>query len=256
MPGVRSEVIFSFRVGRNNRMDDLIADQALTAIADSLIRGASAEYVLEPAQQNVVVQMGGVTDGRLWLIMCDGGDVELTFGGVPGTAAQLTSAPGTYNTGFAVDTPFSFEVDGTIVNVTFTSADQSRAQVIARINAACVLAGLEPRAWAAPNSSAAIRLTGLDASASGHVEIVTPLAQIGFASAGAEASGTDPSAAGAPIQMRRLATAGTRLAAGMTSFFMGTVQASSLIMSNLSSEQPANVYVCVAGDIDPSPGIC
>lgn len=255
MPGVRTSVTAGFRVGLNNRFDQLVTDQTLSEIADTLIRASGTEYVIEPAQQNVVFDMGGVVDGRLWWIVCDGGDLQLTFGGVPGTSAALVSTPGTYNTGFATNTPFEFVIDGVTVPVTFTSADQTRTQVLQRINSSAILAGLAYLP-ASPTSTAQTTLTGADASLSGEVEITVACSQIGFATVGAIANGTNPRSDGAPLSMRRLATAGSITARTMKSFFIGTLQASSLIISNLSDDIAASVYICVAGDVDPSPGVC
>jgi hypothetical protein len=255
MPGVRSEITATCRIGRNNRFDQLIADQTLSQIADTLIRASGTEYVIAAGEQNVVFNMGDVVDGRLWWIVCEGGDLQLTFGGVPGTAATLLSGVGTYNTGFATNTPFEFVLDGVTVTVTFTSADQTRTQVIQRINAAAVLAGLSYLP-ASPESASQIRLRGADESASGDAEITVALAQIGFPTVGVTAVGTDPRADGAPLAMRRCATAGTVNAASMQSFLIGTIQAASLIISNLSDTVDARVYIVVAGDIDPSPGVC
>lgn len=108
-------------------------------------------------------------------------------------AATLTGTGGVFPTGFAGGETLTLTIDGTAVSVAFLSGDQTAAQVVARINAACAMASLAtPRATVA--TSGQITISGILTGPQGTVEITggTGASDIGFGGTpSAEGSGED-----------------------------------------------------------------
>lgn len=94
-----------------------------------------------------------------------------------GVAATLTGVGGVFPTTFAGGETLIADVDGGVsVTTTFLAADQSAAQVAARINAAFALAGLPSPATVA--GSGQLVLTGLLTGAEGTVNVTGGTAQV------------------------------------------------------------------------------
>jgi len=105
-----------------------------------------------------------------------------------GTPATLTSAAGTYPTGFAGGEVMTINRDGTDYTVVFQATDQTQAQVIARINAALGYTA------AVDAGGGVTTLSSLVQGTSGKIEIKAPttagvLAATGFALASASGGG-------------------------------------------------------------------
>lgn len=96
--------------------------------------------------------------------------------------ATLLGTGGTFPTAFAGGETLLLDFDGTAVSVAFLIGDQSAAQCVARINAACALAGLAtPRAAVA--TSGQIEITGLVTGTAAEVSVTggTGATTLGFA---------------------------------------------------------------------------
>lgn len=250
---IRTQVNVLFKAGRDNALTNLIANQGFQMMLDTMLHAADSEYTLDPGETNVAIGMGGVADGRLWYILASG-ELQVTFSGTPGIVASIVSAAGSYNTGFAVDTQFEFIVDGYTVPVTFTSADQTRAQVIQRINSSAMLAGVPFMPATAGPGGTQITLAGQLATDVGEVQVTVALATIGFSTA--TANGTNPGGGAAPLDLRRPITPDATTAPTLKTFLFGTVRASGMTISNLDADAENVVYVGVVGDLDSSYGSC
>lgn len=131
------------------------ADTSVGAVSFSrqafLVGTSGFSYNLEPAQ-TVVVNVAGTT-------------LTATFNA---TAATVTTGAGTYATTFAGGETLVLGYDGAAnFTTTFTAADQSRDQVIARINAA---AGFT---FAAGVAATTFSLTGIRRGSAGQVRVVS-----------------------------------------------------------------------------------
>lgn len=104
--------------------------------------------------------------------------------------AKLLGAGGIFPTGFVGGETLNLDFGGTAVAVVFLAGDQTAAQVAARINAACALAGL-PTPRATVLSTGQLEIDGVTTGTSAEVSVTggTGAAAIGYA-------GT-PSASGA-----------------------------------------------------------
>jgi len=107
-----------------------------------------------------------------------------------GRPPEVSGAAGTFPTGFSGGETFAFQtsthtvIGGTTVatvSVTFDAADQTAAQVAARINAAAVVAGV---GLVATVVGGQLVLTGVTPGATSGLNITTANATIGFASTG------------------------------------------------------------------------
>jgi hypothetical protein len=152
------------------RVDTSVGEVTFTRLA-SIVGGDDFTFDLEPAQA-LVFDVGA-------------GNVTATF---TAAAATLNSAAGTYPSTFAGGESITFALDGTEYTAVFLAADQTQAQVIARMNLAAGYAAFVDEGGAVTSINGRIR--GTD----GSVQVVAVSALIvttatGFA-AGAAVPGT------------------------------------------------------------------
>lgn len=246
--GLRTSSVIEFCIGHDNSLDeggDKAFEGNVDEMLDTLDHICSGGYDLEASEQNVVVAFGDVTQGRI-VYLEGNGDFRVTFGGVAGIAATLLGAGATYpGSGTLV-----FNLDGTAVSVVFQAGDLTVAAYVARINAACALAGLAtPRAV---NESGQIRLNGIDASANGEIEITTALATAGFPTT-TTVNGVNPIPGSSPIEVQRPADpSGAQAAEGVTAFLFATLNTSSIVLTNPSTTDAVHIKVAVLGDLTSS----
>lgn len=114
----------------------------------------------------------------------------LRIGAAP---ALVAGVGGTFPTGFGGGETLELAIDGGgSFTTTFDAADQSAAQVAARINAAAALAGLAtPRATV--NTSGQLAITGVETGDDGSVQVVggTALATLGLTAGTTLGAGAD-----------------------------------------------------------------
>lgn len=84
--------------------------------------------------------------------------------------ARLLGVGGTFPTGFAGGETLTLEIDGVAVSVVFDIADQTVAQVVARINAAIAFAGL-PAPLARVTSLSQVSIESVNTGPEGTVEV-------------------------------------------------------------------------------------
>lgn len=115
--------------------------------------------------------------------------IELRIGAA---AARVTGSGGVFPTGFAGGETLTLTIDTVPVSVAFLVGDQTAAQVAARINGACALAGLPtPRASVA--TSGQLQIDGVETGTEGAVAITggTGGAALGLSGRSALGSGAD-----------------------------------------------------------------
>jgi hypothetical protein len=115
--------------------------------------------------------------------------------------ATLTGVGGTFPTLFVGGETLTMTIDGVAVSVAFLVGDQTAAQCVARINAACALAGLStPRASVA--TSGQITITGSLTGYQGTVVITggTGAATLGLTGLSAVGAGADSPLYGTLLQ--------------------------------------------------------
>lgn len=93
----------------------------------------------------------------------------------------LIGVGGIFPTGFVGAETLNIDFDGLVVAVVFLIGDQSAAQVVARINAACALAGL-PTPRAVVSTSGQIQIDGINTGTNSTLKVPsgTGAAAIGF----------------------------------------------------------------------------
>jgi len=256
--GVRTNSEIIFQIGRDNALTDLLLDESLTSILDTLDHATVHEGTLEASEANYVVPFGDVTQARIVYIRADGA-IRVTPGGGLATAAQVDGSGGTYVTGFVGGETLNVDVDGTSLAVIFDAADQSLAQVVNRINSFAALAGIAgagavPTTVARDNGSSELRFVSPTTGIASEIDILsgTALAQLGLSVA--TTNGVNASAGQTPVTLTKPAnTSASDAAAGVPVFFFATLQTSALTIDNLETAAATRITVAIAGDIITTP---
>ncbi len=152
------------------RVDTSVGEVSFTRLA-SLTGGPGFAFDLEPAE-TLVIDVGA-------------GNVTATFNAA---AATLVSGAGTYPTTFVGGEWIDFAIDGTSYRATFLAADQSQAQVIARLNLAAGYAAFTNAGPAADDTT----LTGRVRGTGGSVQIVAVSAVLVTTATGFVAAAATP----------------------------------------------------------------
>jgi hypothetical protein len=222
-------------------------ESVLSELLDSLDHGESAAYTLQGGEQDVQIDFGDVLQARLVYLEGDG-EFSVEFGGGVPTSAIINAVGGTYPTAFVGGETLDIEIDGAPLAIVFAVADQTLVQVLARINYFAALASLPPVAF---DNAGQIRLKSPTTGLGSTVEVVaggTALATLGLAAGTAQGVASTPGTS--PIQVKRPAdTTGASAAEGVKSYFLGTVVASSIKVSNLSADAALSLKSFVAGDL-------
>lgn len=224
-------------------------DSVLSELLDTLAHGESATYTLQGGEQDVALGFGDVLQARLVYLEGDG-EFEVEFGGVAPTSALINAVAGTYPTVFVGGETLSFKINGTLVSVVFDAADQTLVQVLARINYFAALLSLGVVAF---DNGGQVRLKSPTTGIGSTAEVIaggTALATLGLVAGTAQGAASTPGTS--PIQVRRPADPdGASAAEGVKSYFLGTVVASSVKVSNLSDDAVLNLKSFIAGDLVP-----
>jgi len=246
--GLRTSTELTLKVGLENALDDLVFDRDLSEILDTLEHGAIHKLTLEAGTTNWAVPFGDVLQARLVYVEADG-EFEVAFGGSAATAAQVDAVGATYPTSFVGGETLLWDLDNVgLMTVTFDAADQSLAQVVNRINSIAALNG-----HATPVASAnggQLRLTSPTTGATSEIDIQggTGLATLGLSIGVTVGVNANPGTSNVAVT-RPADPAGATAAQGVTAFFLGTVNTTSLQLTNPSATADLNVKVCVVGDL-------
>lgn len=162
-----------------------------------------------PGDNFVELPGSGMVGTYQLLIVRTTAPVVLRVGAAP---AELLGVSGSFPTSFAGGETFAVTVDGVAVAATFTSGDQSAAQVAARVNQAAIAAGLTFLPVSV-QTNGQLRIRGLKTGVDGSLDITTANATIGFPSAAAEAigGGVDQDVNGLLVQQFPSSAAPTRI---------------------------------------------
>jgi hypothetical protein len=258
--GVRTNLEIIFQIGRNNELTDLLFDESLTSLLDTLDHATTHEATLAAGQSNYVVPFGDVLQSQLVYILADGA-IRVTPGGGAATSAIVTASGGSFPTGFSGGETLELDIDdiGSFVT-TFDAADQALAAVINRINAAAALVpivdgGGVPVTAARDNGSGQRRLLSSTTGIGSEVEVISGsvgvLAQLGL-SVGVT-NGVNAIAGQTPVTLTKpVNTAGTFSTAGVPVFFFASLQTGALTIDNLEAVE-TRLTVAIAGDLLTEP---
>jgi hypothetical protein len=228
-------------------------DALLAELLDTLAHGESGAYQLDVGESNVVLDLGDVVDVRYVYIVADG-EFDVSFGGGVATSALINGSGGTYPTAFAGGEHLDLLVDDVAVVVPFTVDDQTRDQVLARINYALSIAGFGTHQVAYANGGQ-LQLKSPSTGLGSMLEVVstsTPaaLTALGFTS-GQSAQGVSNTPDTSPMHVFRPADPdSTNASFGVKSYFLGTIKTTAITVSNVSGEL-LNLKVFVGGDLVP-----
>lgn len=252
--GVRSNVEMAMQLGDDNSLNagKIIADVSLSEVLDTLARAKQVVGDLDTNEVNVQIEKGDITTIRLIYIEAEG-DLDFYLGGVAATTAQVTGVGAAFPTGFVGGETLDLEIDGVVFTTTFDVADQSIAQVIARLNAASAFNGLD--GYTAFNQSGQLRFRSLTTGTGSTVAVTggTAAAALGFP-APVSAAGVDPTPNTSPVRLRRLADEGSSQIETLKVYALMCASASSLFVSNPSTEAGVRYRIVIAGDlVDPAP---
>jgi hypothetical protein len=244
---LRTHTQVSLQVGLDSATDDLVFDRDICELLDTLDHAAAHVLLLEAGTTNYSVPFGDVAQGRLIYIEGDG-EFQVAFGGIAATAAQVDAAGGSYPTGFAGGETLTLAVDNIATPVTFLVGDQSITAVINRINAAVALAGLATPV--ASNNGGQLRLTSPTTGSLSEIDVQggTSLVTLGFAVTDVFGGNATPGTSNVSVH-RPADPSGASAAAGVKSFFLGTIKTTMIQLTNPSADVDLNMKVLIAGDL-------
>jgi hypothetical protein len=250
--GIRTKVDINVQAGMDNALDDLIFERDNCDTLDTLDRACAKTILLEAGTSNYSIPFGDVAQARLIYIEGDG-EFEVALGGAAAAAAVVTGSGGSFTpTGFAGGETLTLEVDNVATPVTFLVGDTSLADVVNRINAAIALAGLSTPG--ASDVAGQLRLTSPTTGDSSEIDIQggTALATLGLSVAVTNGTNATPGTSDLSID-RPADPAGASAAAGVASYFLATVNTTSVQVSNPSATTDVNLKVLIVGDLTASP---
>lgn len=249
--GVRTNLEIAFQIGRDNALDDTIIDDDQQQLLDTLDHGTTGTGLLTALQTNFVIPLGPVLEARIVYILVENGDVRVTFGGGLATHAQIDGTGAVYPTGFFGGETLTFTLDGTPVSISFDVLDQTLAQVINRINAACALLGF-PTPIAQNTGSGQLRIKSATTGTSSVVQITGGSGRATLGLPLTTNTGSNATPGTSPMEIRRPADPnGATAAAGVLGVFAGTVKTTSITVDNLSDNDTLITWG-IAGDITVS----
>jgi hypothetical protein len=199
------------------------------------------------------VPFGNVVEARYLYLEADG-ECDVTLGGGTATHAERLGVGGTYPTAFAGGETLSFKIDDVLVAVAFTAADQTRDEIVARINFAAALAGFLATPVALQSGSQ-LKLRSPTTGIGSSVEVLaggTALATLGLTVG--RTLGVDAQPGTSAIHMFRPADpTGSAAAQGVKSYLLATVKTTAVTVTNLSPTEVLNLKTFVAGDLVTAP---
>jgi hypothetical protein len=251
--GIRISTKLDLSVGLDNDLSKRIfgGDSLLSELLDTLAKGESGTYRLDGGEQNVEIKFGDVIDCRYLYIEGDG-EFEVVFGGSTPTAAIVDGVAGTYPTAFVGAETLDLEIDGVPFTTTFTVADQTRNEVLARINYAASLAGFQATPVALANGSQ-LRLKSPTLGASSVVKVLatsTPAVLTALGLVAGTTAGTNATPGTTNVRVFRPADpTGENAAFGVKSYLLATIKATSVHINNLMPTTGLNLKTFVGGDL-------
>ena len=246
--GMRVSTTVDLIIGHDNSLDNKAfgGTGVVSELIDTLDHSEDGVYSLDAGEQDVPVDFGDVSEARVVYFEADG-EFEVVFGGGVATAAAILGAAGTYPTTFAGGETLNIEIDGTPVAVVFDVADQTLIEVLARVNFYAALLSIVPVAF---NVGGELQLKSPTTGLSSTVEVVsgTALATLGLSAGSAQGVSAAPGTSNLVIS-RPADPSGASAAEGVKSYFMSTIVATSIQLSNPSATAGVRIIVAIAGDL-------
>jgi hypothetical protein len=246
--GIRVSTTLDLIAGYDNSLDKKLfgGNSVLAELIDTLDHGESGVYALDAGEQNVPVDFGDVTEARLVYLEGDA-EFEVVFGGGVATAGQITGSGGTYPTGFVGGETLNITIDGTPIAVIFDAADQTLVQVLARVNYFAALLSLTCVAF---NVGGELQLKSPTTGASSTVVVVsgTGMAALGLAPASAQGANAVPGTSNLAVS-RPADPSGASAAEGVKAYFLATIVATSIQITNPNATAGVRIKSLVVGDL-------
>lgn len=259
--GVRTNVDLAFQIGRENSLSKLVFDGAYQEVLDTLERHESGTIELDAGESNYQIPFGDVLQSRVVYIEATG-PVRITPGGGLATSAQVDAVGGAYPSGFdGTDDTLELAIDGTDVTVDFLATDQSLTQVINRINAAAMLAGVvdgagNPAPIVRDNGAGQLRFESPTTGVSSEVQIkatseVSTLAALGLTAD--TTNGVNASAGQTPLTLLVPSSGAAGGPSDVRAFILATLVTGALTLDNLDPDNAVTVTFAIAGDLLTEP---
>ncbi len=256
--GIRISTTLDLIAGLNGDLVNKVfgGQGVISQILDTLEHSTTTTYEILGGETEQI-DFGDITDLR-YLYLSGDSEFSLALAAALATAGVLLGVAGTYPTGFTGGEVLELVVDTIPITVTFDVADQTRDEVVARINfdAANTNAAFVAKPIAFPNV-AELLLRSLSTGPSSTVEVLASstaavLTALGLTAATNAGTAAEPGTT--DIQVLRPADpAGSSAAEGLQAYFLGTVQASALQVTNLSLTSALKLTAFLAGDLVATP---
>ncbi len=253
--GIRISTTLDLAAGFNNDLaNKLFGGNGVIGgqILDTLEHGVSSTYnILGGATE--AIDFGDIATARYIYIEGDS-EFSIAFAAALATAGIIAGAAGSYPTGFTGGEVLELKIDNLAITVTFTAADQTRDQVIARINFEAALAHeifvADPIAFQnATELDLRSNTTGpastVEVLATSTAAVLTALGlSVGVNTGDAAEAGTTD------VRVLRPADpAGSSAAEGLQAYLLGTIEATAIQVTNLSATSALDLTVFLAGDL-------
>ncbi len=256
--GIRLSTNIDVLAGLDNDLAQKLfgGNSLVTGLLDTLEHGTGATYQIN-ASATEAIDFGDVTEARFIYLEAEG-EFSVALAAAIATAGAIAGVAGSYPTGFSGGEVLELKVNTIAITVTFDVLDQTRDEVVARINFAAALADAsfvaDPIAF---QNGAELDLRSNTVGPASTVEVLVGtsaavLAALGLSvgtgtGAAAEAGTTD-------IEVLRPADpAGASAAEGVQAYFIGTVKATAIQVTNLSTTAALNLTTFIAGDLVATP---
>lgn len=259
--GVRTSVDIGFQIGRENSLSRLAFDGSLQQLLDTLAHVEQGTFQLAAGESNYEVPFGDVLQARLVYIEATG-SIRVTPGGGRATSAQISAVGASYPTGFtgAGDT-LELAIDGADVAVTFQAGDQSITQVINRINAAAMLAGItdgagDPAPIVRNNGAGQLLFASPTTGDESKVEIKASSSPLTLATLGLTASSARGQSATPGQTPLTLLVPSSQAAGGpgdVRAFMFATLATGALTIDSLDMDNAVDVTIAIVGDLLSTP---
>jgi hypothetical protein len=255
---VRISTTLDLAAGHDNSLDNKIfgGNGVLSELLDTLEHAISSTYEIAGGASQAI-DFGDITEARYVYLEGDG-EFSVAFTANPATSAIIDGSGGTYPTVFTGGETLELEVDGVAISVAFDAADQTRDQVVARINFVAALTDASfvavPVAF---QNGAELRLKSPTTGLTSEVKVLATsdaaaLTALGLTAATANGAAAEPGTTDVEIA-RPADPTGASAAAGVKAYLLATVQATALQVTNQQASAALNLKAFIAGDLVSTP---
>ncbi|MCZ6871662.1 MAG: hypothetical protein O7G84_19365 [Gammaproteobacteria bacterium] len=256
--GIRISTTLDLTAGFNNDLKNKAfgGNGVISQVLDTLQDSQSGTYtILGGATESI--DFGDITTARYIYIEGDA-EFSVAFAATLATSGLIAGAAGSYPTGLTGGEVLELEIDTIPITVTFTSADQTRDQVIARINFEAALANeifvADPIAF---QNGTELDLKSNTTGPASIVEVLAAstaavLTALGLSVGVNTGSAAEPGTTNVQV-LRPADPAGSSAAEGLQAYLLGTIEATAIQVTNLSATAALDLTVFLAGDLVATP---